>query len=812
MAPSPYSWLHDGGAPLEPDNPFRPQGLGQSLSHTRGQQHPAYASDDESVYPRQLPSRPKNPALPAAGQQGPMSPGSAYGPPPAFPGPTRTPAPQLSAKTPGWFEPPKVRIRSASVAHSSSMYSSPPDWFSEPQQHSHHAAHPLARDRPPFAPPYGPAAAAKDPLRSPYASAAAPPMFPDIMRSPAPARVAETETDASTVTGRESSEVRPAPVPRKKSVHYKDLGDAEIRLVRILPEKMSALRCEIVHASLLKPPKYVAVSYARGDASDCMPIQIAATNMSIPASLYGALRALLRKSGVVTVWADALCINQDNGDERTRQVQHMRDIYSKAQSVAVWLGPEGQASNLAIRLLSHISNRSDKAPFIRELIASKARRREFDAVVRVFERDYWSRLWIVQEIFNATTVDVYCGGARLPLNVYKTASRTFARHKDDIATHFPPDSSDSKPQSMTRSRLPYADVLAHQGPASLPDVKSLLSLGDTSLLEVLQACRGRHASVPHDKVFGILGLLPEEIRDNFKPDYSLSVRDVYINVVDYLITTTERLDVICQSIHFPPRHATTTAADSLPTWAPDWSHVPQTTTLGLSCDFKASGSTKARWSFRDRRSKLAVSAVFLDVVKARGVAVGTTLTTEDDYLMAFTHWRALLAGEREPQTKEEHAELREVLCRTLCAGQIPPPHRDPRRWSRVCYQTFASTMRERLPHLALDKEMVAYAGSAQEVSIAAQRRIVGETCGDRMRGRCLFITRNGGLVGLGSGFMAPGDIVVVPLGCYSPVVLRPEGDGEYRFVGDVYVDGYMYGEAIDEWEAKQKELDEYVIC
>ncbi|SPN99070.1 related to heterokaryon incompatibility protein het-6 [Cephalotrichum gorgonifer] len=768
---APYNWPGDTVSPPENarDNPFRPQNA-------------AYHSDDESVYPRQLPSRPRNPALPP--DQSMMPPG--YRPPPPLPY-TEPPPHQ---QTTGWFEPPKVRIRSASVAPSLSMYSVPPDWLPDP--------HP--RDRLPYgaAPPYK----TKDPLRTGYPT----PMYPDMLRSPHPDRIAETETAESTTGGLEPV-TRPRAAPSNRPLQYRALGDMEIRLLRILPERMSTLRCELIHASLDKPVKYVAISYARGDSGESQTIQVDGTTMSITSSLYGALKVLRRKSGIVAVWADALCIDQDNGEERTRQVQHMKDIYSKAQSVAVWLGPEGEASGLAMRLLSHVAHRGDSPAYIKELIGSKARRREFDALVRVFEREYWSRLWIVQEVFNATRVDVYCGTTRLPFDVYRTASKVFLRHKEDIATHFPPGNLDSKQQSVTRSRLPYAELLARHGPGSFPDISSLLSLGEASLLEILQACRNRHASVPHDKVFGILGVLPEEMRENFKPDYALTVRDVYINVVDYLVTTTERLDVICESIHFPPHTSTT----NLPTWTPDWSHIPQATSLGLHYDFKAAGSTKAKWSFKDGRSKLAVSAVFLDVVKKRGVAVGT-LCSEDDYLMAFMHWRALLVGDHEPQDKEGHAELREAFCRTLCVGQIPPQHKDPRKWSRVCYQVFASMIHERLPYMPLDRELTAYASSAQEISIAAQQKIAKETCGERMKGRCLFVTQNESFVGIGTGAMLPGDIIVVPLGCYSPVILRPEGRGEYIFVGDVYVDGYMYGEAIDELDSGQKEMEEYVIC
>lgn len=80
-----------------------------------------------------------------------------------------------------------------------------------------------------------------------------------------------------------------------------------------------------------------------------------------------------------------------------------------------------------------------------------------------------------------------------------------------------------------------------------------------------------------------------------------------------------------------------------------------------------------------------------------------------------------------------------------------------------------------------------------------------------MMGRCFCVT-NEGRMGLGTGFMAPNDEVVVPLGCSTPVLLRPEGNrGEYRFVGDIYINGYMHGKAIEDLDSKKRRLKRYII-
>jgi hypothetical protein len=65
---------------------------------------------------------------------------------------------------------------------------------------------------------------------------------------------------------------------------------------------------------------------------------------------------------------------------------------------------------------------------------------------------------------------------------------------------------------------------------------------------------------------------------------------------------------------------------------------------------------------------------------------------------------------------------------------------------------------------------------------------------------------------MGAGLMLSGDVVVVPLGCSTPVLLRLEGaKGEYRFVGDVYINGYMHGRAVDEWKEGKRELKKYIL-
>ncbi|KAH9906166.1 heterokaryon incompatibility protein-domain-containing protein [Xylariomycetidae sp. FL2044] len=570
---------------------------------------------------------------------------------------------------------------------------------------------------------------------------------------------------------------------------YREITLDQFRLVRLLPETMSTVKCQIIHASLENPPKYTALSYAWGDADETIKIHLDGCYFNVRKSLHGALKALRQPNESVMLWVDALCINQDNKEELSSQVQVMTAIYNQAESVAVWLGPESDDSSKAVELLRLIYNPGND---VKNLIASKNLRSHFAALVALFERDYWNRLWVVQEVLNAQQIKVHCGNSKLSWEHYRTASTLLYRHSPYLKDHFPAGLSDGTRYSVSQHGLSYGQVLSTQGPASLSILNQYLTKGARSLLMVLHECRRKLAADPRDKVFGVLGILPEDVRYEFRPDYKSSLREVYTNVVDYLLHSTRQLDVVCEAVYFPLY----TANSALPTWVPDWSHFPQSGALGLSYEFRASLSEPAEFSFADsQRTRLEISAIYLDSVKARGIAMGT-LCGLDDSLMAFLHWRAKFLSSvdkllREPHGKNDVQRLHEAFCRTLCLDQMGSssstrghPWAEPSRWMATCYHVFASLIRERLPHIPLDGELARYADKAFDDASYDRRRVLQDNCAARMMGRCFFIT-SGGLMGLGTGFMDPGDVVCVPLGCSTPVLLRPQGGrGEYRMVGD----------------------------
>lgn len=596
---------------------------------------------------------------------------------------------------------------------------------------------------------------------------------------------------------------------------YDYLDNGEFRLMMVLPERQDdhedIIRCKMFTFPLSDSPPYVALSYAWGDISDTCKILMGPEDIvtSVSASLESALRALRDPRNSIWVWADAVSINQKDTSEKADQVRLMTQIYEKAKSVVIWLGPRSFDSNLGMYLIEKVSRGAEIPREITKHTPAPFSEKGFAAVVALFDREYWHRLWVVQEVFNAETIDVHCGPVMLPWEAFRTASKVFQDHRDVLERAFHPGYNYSfyRPRSGSYSR-----VLIHEGPGSIDVIGTRNTNGDRltdqevfqHLLQVMRQCRRKLASEPRDKVFGILGVLSEKARNEIRVDYSIPVKDVYMNIFRTVVENTKSLDILCESIHFPSY----TNNNNLPSWVPDWSHVCEVSPIATTGNFSASVKAPAKVDFREK-NKLKISAIPLGTIKKIGIAVGT-LCKVNDYLMAFLQWRACLSQAFDGRPEGFRRFLERRFCAALSLEHRADGYETPQMWMDVCYHVFASTLRYRLPKLQIDRELEKYIDMDFQMDYIARRLFLQTYFGKKMMGRCFCITSED-RIGLGTGFMTKGDVVVVPLGCSTPVVLRREGDG-YRFVGDVYIDGYMGGKAVEECEKYvDKQITSYVI-
>lgn len=102
-------------------------------------------------------------------------------------------------------------------------------------------------------------------------------------------------------------------------------ADQEIRLVTIVPSSLDpAVRVNlrtVSHAQV--KGKYCCLSYAWGSDNDPMPIMINGHRRLVHCNLYSLLRRLRGSKRNKDVWIDAICIDQEDVEEKASQVSVM---------------------------------------------------------------------------------------------------------------------------------------------------------------------------------------------------------------------------------------------------------------------------------------------------------------------------------------------------------------------------------------------------------------------------------------------------------------------------------------------------------
>lgn len=203
-----------------------------------------------------------------------------------------------------------------------------------------------------------------------------------------------------------------APIRGLKPSHKPlDIDREEIRLLVLPCAGSTSQAYEFIHVSLLAKVKYEALSYAWGDLPATKTITIDQTDYYIRDNLFAALKALQLRSRRRHLWVDAVCINQEDFDERNGQVALMSQIYAKADEVIVWLGKAGRDYWGAMVLLDSLGSSEVSTRELSRSIsehAAVAHVKFWTELSLLCHRPYWQRLWIIQEVVLASKIKAHC--------------------------------------------------------------------------------------------------------------------------------------------------------------------------------------------------------------------------------------------------------------------------------------------------------------------------------------------------------------------------------------------------------------------
>lgn len=674
-----------------------------------------------------------------------------------------------------------------------------------------------------------------------------------------------------------------------------------IRLIRVLGfgNDKNHIRCTMKHYSLDSAPHFQALSYTwespmyktKADIDNIVgddkytfrgcEVDLDGSSCAISGNLFEALSWLADSKMTDLIWADAICIDQDNTDEKGSQISLMGDIYAGATNVIVWLGNES----------SDLYNFADSRKMLSEALAKLQSKGEGNGIATVqdplaldfvneigfssvdkwldswrdyflfFRRRRWfRRAWIVQEVALARNLTFQCGADTVSWkDIYELGMllrESGWRH--NLAEGLALNPRGGIGDEADRL-LEYRDQVLSGGPED-PQFSQMFknANGATSQRELwfsylqymIQELRRYQSSNKKDKIYAVVGLakrvLPPGLDDPIIPDYSLSVKDVYVSVTRLIL---QELPVLsCLSY---VESGNRRKISDLPSWVPDYTvaigRVPFIH-LGNHAIFNASdvdpSNPCVRW-FSPNGEAL-VRGVLVDTVLESSMPLAAMYSTF--YLIRCIDMCVALAKTYKP-TGQDRVE---VLWRTLIADTTERPpvlHPAPddygnhfhdwllllmvRWYMQSDWQARAlEAQMETLEHLIDSSTSAWVLPTRQEVEEtfnlacattshpsqsgfilpSAQRsrekalqrldsphlrsssgcylfdRAVKGVQGDRR----MFRTKDG-YVGLGPENVKYGDEIWIVEGARVPFVLRGNRD-RHRVVGEAYVHGIMHGE------------------
>ncbi|KID60580.1 Heterokaryon incompatibility, partial [Metarhizium hybridum] len=617
------------------------------------------------------------------------------------------------------------------------------------------------------------------------------------------------------------------------------------RILDVHPgQRDDPLRCTLRHVRQDEGSqcKYAGLSYAWGDPSVTSDIMVNDARHTITRNLEIALRGLRDSSATLTLWVDAICINQMYIPEKNDQVRHMQTIYANADKVILWLGEASSESDRAIIFLKHVCARLEQAGIVPEESLDPQRYVEKDflrglgdylepafdedweAVAQLFMRPWWTRAWIVQELVAARTAEFRCGSTTISWPVLALSISLLAHCKMPI-TQFP---------------HPLRVSCARDRAWSMLYIKHDFAVkGSVDFLRLLDH-RRRNCADLRDKIYSLLGMTNEFTRARLRPDYSAPVAEVFAAALASDIDEHQDLEVLSFVDHLDD-------PGEYPSWVADLARGPETWRFYKYWPppptFKWTPASPI--SFSDDFRTLYVDGYEIDTLQdakvqdteeplqrrttqtGRGLEWTWDLERIVDDLAAGGPLQAARAIPDSATPEVLRRSVQRIVYETLIAGQLSTSNgwiRHQVRYADEDTNPSESPMSPSSPGaaaapsapklLSVASRHIGLAPSGNTVGAACQAEqpakealvdrpldevnILKQACSQTL-GRSLLLSK-ARFLGLGPVISQPGDAMFVLFGLREAAVLRAREDGSYMFVGTAYFHGFMEGQNLRDFE------------
>jgi hypothetical protein len=626
------------------------------------------------------------------------------------------------------------------------------------------------------------------------------------------------------------------------------LKENEYRFIHLLPgEGDKTIECELFKGPIDKDGKihYDALSYLWGDPRSRAEITVidrpiegtglsSESTLSVTVNCEIALKHLRLKDKSRTLWVDAICINQENEQEKNAQIPMMRNVYQNADRVLAWLGKGGLDQAHAMKLLQQYQQPTLGEfiwRYLRDCFAlawsiltwqpiyrgrlgqTRLGNREMSAIEDLCNSRYWGRIWMVLELASAKEDPL------LGVGDYWVSLKALRNAMVDMARSFITTESDFFAAKQLWIRDKYRD-----------------NNGQLGLFEIIHATRNFDCHDERDRIRALLGLVDEKDQEKVNPggvagkDYA----SLLLNVVRYLIQDRKDLRILSRCAFTLCEHTVKRVWKGeeepteieMPTWVPKLYPTlrPSNFWAMNSYDgpYKASGDTSVCADFTEDGRVLNISGLIIDEI----CDIAGPFAQADDFdslsvlpIIANLGFRAFRHGfygnvSHRPTGYQRPGISPADLCDRLLSGAAKEP---------AVFAHDASPFDERPVDYSFLSQFVQLnrvlfwnklAARIQELTvlkirpfelnnndIATIRGFIVMALKRLLLGRTLFITKSG-YIGIGSRSTRRGHLVSIFYGgpvCY---ILRRGCSHEhdkphYLFMGDAYLHGFMSGEAIN---------------
>ncbi|KAI0453613.1 heterokaryon incompatibility protein-domain-containing protein [Xylaria acuta] len=486
-----------------------------------------------------------------------------------------------------------------------------------------------------------------------------------------------------------------------------------------------------------------------------------------------ALRDVRYQDRPHTMWIDAICIDQSNIDERNIQVTRMADIFSQASQVIAWLDPPGEMAEAAIRVLNKIGQSLEMPLWENRVLPSPGSTtnwyhrhfqmplsdNEWDSILYLCNLQWFRRVWVVQEALLGTTKTILRSGpSDISWNVFGCALSAVTRN-DCV--------SDKVRGAMVRI-LDLCLFRHEHAPAK----------------RALVLAARRFCSDPRDRVYGLLGILSTGLGHKIQPNYSAPSQEVLTNCALAYIDHVRRLEVLDLCAILRP------ITKNGPSWVFDPCDENRRQgwylTLGL---WAGQFSTHFSESVAIHTSPDVLSVLGLKVTKVlfttpRAPAWWDSESSEIDYRSCIRAVRDWEPANLYTATYVTGESLLRAYARTLAFDMLSD------RMQSQGYFPSLEQWQEQNTRNALFGDAAKKGEFALPGIPVQERTTITRLFGMR------FMTCDNGFIGLGPTETKPDDLICILLGYESPVVLRKQNDGNYKFIGPCYLHGASDGDAL----------------